>query len=425
MCEQRLKKFPSIKSGDAKEIKRFAELLESSLIVLSVINHFGSLDSLDSLTMLVSKLPYDLRKSWVQKSVQIENSTGSLAKFTDFTNFVQVVSDEVNSLFGIRSLGIKTSKPLQRTKASAYSVSSANFTSKKPDRGLNLKIGICWFCSQFLSSSTKERFLFVKVNELCHKCFSTKHRTSECEKSDTCKVKGCAGKFHHTLLHYDKEVKNKSSNSQASNSSKSENIVVSTASYAGTDNSDPDLFLCVVPVIINCNGKEMKIYAFLDQGSTNTFCDKSPVDFFEIEGSYEKLCIQILNGITRNQHTVLCDLAIQDLTKQRQFVLPKVFVIDYIPVKPKTAWQRLMKPSYLNDVVLNSIPGGTVSILIDAEVPELFCMNRLKRGPPGTTIAVETPVGWSLLDLLYLHPTQLTFVTLISYNCSVVTISKN
>ena len=62
VCEQRLKKFPSIKSGDAKEIKRFAELLESSLIVLDGINHFGSLDSLDSLTMLVSKLPYDLRK---------------------------------------------------------------------------------------------------------------------------------------------------------------------------------------------------------------------------------------------------------------------------------------------------------------------------------------------------------------------------
>ena len=155
VCEQRLKKFPSIKSGDAKEIKRFAELLESSLIVLGGINHFGSLDSLDSLTMLVSKLPYDLRKRWVQKSVQIKNSTGSLAKFTGFTDFVQVVSDEVNSLFGIRSLGIKTSKPLQRTKASAYSVSSANFTSKKPDRGSNLKIGICWFCGDASHKFTK------------------------------------------------------------------------------------------------------------------------------------------------------------------------------------------------------------------------------------------------------------------------------
>ena len=88
-----------------RKIKRFAELLKSSLIVLSGINHFGSLDSLDSF--------YDLRKRWVQKSVQIENSTGSLAKFTDFTDFVQIVSDEVNSLFGIRSLDIKTSKSLQ------------------------------------------------------------------------------------------------------------------------------------------------------------------------------------------------------------------------------------------------------------------------------------------------------------------------
>ena len=66
-----------------------------------------------------------------------------------------------------------------------------------------------------------------------------------------------------------------------------------------------------------------------------------------------------------------------------------------------------MKASYLNDVVLNSIPGGTVSILIGADVPELFCMNRFKRGPPGTPIAVETPVGWSLLGP-FLSPSYAT-----------------
>ena len=60
-CIQRLKKFPFIKSGNAKELKRFAELLESSLVTLGDIGHYGSLDSLDSVTSLVKKLPYELR----------------------------------------------------------------------------------------------------------------------------------------------------------------------------------------------------------------------------------------------------------------------------------------------------------------------------------------------------------------------------
>ena len=98
-CEQRRKKFPAIKSGNSKELKRFAELLESTQIILSDVNHFGSLDSLDTLTSLVGKLPYKLRQRWVERSVQIENLTGSLAKFIDLVEFVQVMSDEANSLF--------------------------------------------------------------------------------------------------------------------------------------------------------------------------------------------------------------------------------------------------------------------------------------------------------------------------------------
>ena len=46
VCEQKLKQFSSIKSGDAKQIKQFAELLEKSYNILVDINNFGSLNSL-------------------------------------------------------------------------------------------------------------------------------------------------------------------------------------------------------------------------------------------------------------------------------------------------------------------------------------------------------------------------------------------
>ena len=124
VCVQKLTNFSYIKSGDAKQIKQFAELLEKSYNILVDINNFGSLNSLDSLTALVTKLPYELRRSWVEKAVHIENSTGILAKLEHFLHFVQNESDKLNSLFGLRNLSVKVNKPEFKVKASSYSVSS-------------------------------------------------------------------------------------------------------------------------------------------------------------------------------------------------------------------------------------------------------------------------------------------------------------
>ena len=184
VCEQKLKKFSSIKSGDAKQIKQFAELLEKSYNILVDINNFGILKSLDSLTALVIKLPYELRRRWVEKAVYIENSTGILAKFEHFVAFVQNESDKLNSLFGLRNLSVKVNKPEFKVNASFYSVSSNKPTLKKDTKSF-LKTGVCWFCNDtshklleckiFLSKSVKDRTSFVKSCKLCLKCLSARH----------------------------------------------------------------------------------------------------------------------------------------------------------------------------------------------------------------------------------------------------------
>ena len=50
VCEQKLKSFSSIKHGDAKELKRFADLLDITFVILQSINYLNSLNSLDTLT---------------------------------------------------------------------------------------------------------------------------------------------------------------------------------------------------------------------------------------------------------------------------------------------------------------------------------------------------------------------------------------
>ena len=52
---------------------------------------------------------------------------------------------------------------------------------------------------------------------------------------------------------------------------------------------------------------------------------------------------------------------------------------------------------HLNDIVFPTVKGASVTLLIGADVPELFCPFSVRRGDRGEPIAIETPLGWSLL----------------------------
>ena len=62
------------------------------------------------------------------------------------------------------------------------------------------------------------------------------------------------------------------------------------------DKSSEDVYLCVVPVLVEYENKPVNTYAFLDQGSTRSFCDKSLIDFLGASGSTEEITLQTITG---------------------------------------------------------------------------------------------------------------------------------
>ena len=203
-CYQKLKEFPAIKSGASRQLKTFCELLEKTLEITKDIPRYTNLDTLDTLTALVGKLPYNLRGRWVKRSVEIEKTRGFVAEFSDLVEFVKQESDVANSLFGLRTLNDK-SNPKSKPSSSKATVAFLEEENKRTG------LGSCWYCKDtrhkllncvsFLNLSLNERYKFVKTTKLCHKCLSSKHRTPACKRTNTCKVDGCSGAFHHTLLH--------------------------------------------------------------------------------------------------------------------------------------------------------------------------------------------------------------------------------
>ena len=412
-CEQRLKKFPSVRSSDGKQLRRFAELLEKTGVIVKDIRQYTSLDSLDMLTELVNKLSYDLKRRWVSKSVQIQNYLGHLANFLHFVDFVRKESDEVNSLFGLRSLHPKTTST--KTKASSFgsvmSKTSANVNSKSSISGSRhvTQVGSCWYCKNtshilfdckdFKQIPVEDRISFVKESKLCHKCLSSKHKTRECKRSKLCSVTGCKGLYHHTLLH--KFATTKEHPPKPSSEDKA--VVPVTCGFTKSEScsisDNSHVYLCIVPVRVSFGENVVSTYAFLDQGSTHSFCKRSLLQELKASGTRERLQLKTITGTTNDMDSVSCNLVVSDLDSDSSFSLSNVHSVENIPVQPinVSVDAEVCKLPHLQDINLKSFPHASVNLLIGADVPELFCIYSARRGPRGTPCAIETPLGWSLL----------------------------
>ena len=163
--------------------------------------------------------------------------------------------------------------------------------------------------------------------------------------------------------------------------------------------SGPSVYLCVVPVIIEWQGKQIKTYAFLDQRSTHSFCDIGIVNELGITGRKQSISLQTLATSNKSYEGLSFDLNISDLKGKEKLNLSKVLSIDEIPIQPNAIPlnKDLSKLSYLHDVTFDTIPGGTVGLLLKADNPELFLPSSTRKGPRGLLSAILTPLGWSLL----------------------------
>ena len=75
-------------ANDSASLKSFSELLERTNITLQNLREQGSVNSLDFMTKLVNKLPFDMRTRWVRESIIIEKKGGHVATFSDFVKYV-------------------------------------------------------------------------------------------------------------------------------------------------------------------------------------------------------------------------------------------------------------------------------------------------------------------------------------------------
>ena len=198
---EKISKYHPVKMHNSESILDFSQVVNSFVSVLTSENFFNDLQSTSNLSLLVSKLPINMREQWF---AIVERSTTpvNLLKFRDWLQ--QKASIHERLVFSNSNAVQKSEKYEKVKKQTSF---SANVTRK--DQQATKMSDSCQFCKQshriwkcpsFSGKSVKQRTQFVRENQLCFSCLQSGHMARDCKKRLKCPKPRCT-KAHNVLRH--------------------------------------------------------------------------------------------------------------------------------------------------------------------------------------------------------------------------------
>ena len=148
-----------------------------------------------------------------------------------------------------------------------------------------------------------------------------------------------------------------------------------------------------MPVLVKYQNRSVYTYAFLNQGSTRSFRDKSSIGLLGASRSTEKTALQTIAGAQSDQGQTI-SLYVSSLGNNEKYAFD-ILSIPNIPVAPNPLPTKrdLHLYTHLNDITFPRVPRGKASLLIGAAHPDMFCAHEVRRGASKEPIAIQTPLG--------------------------------
>ena len=255
-------------------------------------------------------------------------------------------------------------------------------------------------CEKIKEQTPKERIRFLVTKGLCFGCLTRGHLSKDCRKRMQCRE--CSAK-HPSILLVTKDVPAAPQRDEGRNSEMTRNEVTSAfveadhKSRRDTGAGNGETILLIVSVMIKSkrSNKVRQVYAFLDQGSTATFCTNEVMHQLNLQGRKAELLLTTIGSEKKVNTHVLSDLEVCGLEEENYIDLPQVFTQLRTPVKrDNIPRQRAVDQwPYLQEVRLPHIE-AEVCLLIGTDVHKAMepqqIINSIGDGP----YAVRTSLGW-------------------------------
>jgi len=403
----KIDKWPQIKGEDGEALRELSIFLLECSNNLDSHTVYSQLNHPKEIMSIVMKLPYDMRKKWRSKALDLSESRLSVT-FHDLVTFVRNQSKLVNQpLFGsIKDAATReNSRPVNKTSLATNVLNSADCNPsvvESPQVGNNRYCIYCGknnhdlsYCFFFKKLNYAHRLEFIENKGLCYGCLRGGHTSRGCTRRQTCDI--CRRK-HPTLLHEREEPRRHSFGEIETGVTEREEAALRTAEFH-TDSVKRKVVCAVLPVKIRIPGRKdcITTYASLDTCSTSCFMDEKLLNELGIAGQPVNLKISTMQGDnSRKVARVVNNLEILDMHNEICEILPVVYAQDQWPFKPDDSPKREELSSELVDSISYQFVSANIGLLIGMNHPGILKPIKVVGGPSDGPYATLHSLGWAI-----------------------------
>ena len=447
-----LENFKQVRTGNAKDLEKFADLLDIALINLKEAGQDHELGDGSLYTKLQRKLSESMLARyhrWVFEN-RITESVAALRQWViQEAEFQTIAAETMHGLTGRAD----NRQPVQSFPSNRNQ--RTFFVESKNDRGTEKMLcracrgqHAIWRCRKFAQKPLTERWDIARRSQLCYRCLGDGHYGKLCPTSRMCGKNGCQ-ESHHRLLHQrDRRVEPSEKGTRDQTEPKRIDSDQTEHSSGGctlsedetdslTEGKEPpnaqqitmvtqnssksDLIaLRTVPVILKNGERSLKVNALLDEASTKTYLNTDVAAELGLHGRTEEVRVNVLNGQTETFETQPVSFELLSIDRKVNMSVTAYTANRVTGDMSVIHWNEYTAQwPYLRRVDF-PVPAEKpiVDILIGLDCLDLHCAIAEVSGLPGEPVARLTPLGWTCIG----NPCSAKIPTLLThfaYTCFV------
>lgn len=412
----------SIKSDDSKALQAYSLFLRGCCNAMEEIQDISELDMPANMLFVIKKLPYKLRDRWRTVACELQGRHNRRATFVDIVNFIEKqVRIESDPVFGdIKDTPVVTankdvtrfkSQPRYKVKGSSFATIISAVEKKAGTGTIKTESGTCIkkkclfcdgghaleLCSLLEKKAHSEKIGFLKDSGVCFGCLGIGHISKDCRKHLTCKV--CSLK-HPDILHIyqrGKERYAEREKQQVEAAKSSATVSVQTGGLTGA--GDHNCKLSIVPVQVKSKKghKTVHTYAFLDHGSTASFCTVGLMNKLNLSGRRSNILLRTMGQKKIVESYIVPDLEVAGLDSECYCELPNTYTQKNMPVHRGNIPRQedIHRWPHLRHVFLPVID-SEIELLIGSNVPKALEPLEVIQSVDDGPYAVKTILGWTV-----------------------------
>ena len=397
----------AVKAEDVKALQAYSLFLRGCCNVMQEISYVQELDMPVNMRTILSNLPFKLREQWRTTAHDIMEKTHDRAHIFDLVGFIErrvkILSDP---LFGdIQDPPFASSitrppstfKSQHRGNVRGNIVAATDVADDGKEQTQDMEEVRCLCCDrrhlveecrQFREKKHKDKILLLRQKGVCFACLRPGHMSKDCEERLTCQT---CGKAHPTVLH----IKQQQTPEQSKDSADTQQSSSETCGHTGAGRDQCVLSILPVKVKSAKGSRTITTYAFLDPGSSATFCSEHLMKKLKLTGKKTSFLLRTMGQEKVVPAHALSGLEVSEVDSNNFYSLPEVFTQKEMPVTVENmiTSKDLARWPYLSKVRIPNVKAN-VDLLIGTNAPRLLepweVINSRDHGP----YAIRTVLGW-------------------------------